>query len=106
MFKGQSCTRKCKFQYAAASTPQLESLSSAEVNGNTVLTIAGSKFSTVTDDYIITVGNNTCPVQSATATEVTCLLEPGPAGTFNVGMVIKSMGEASQPSTGMEIYEL
>ena len=100
IFTGQSCTKKCKFDYDSNLTPVLASVSSKDENGDTILIIIGENFSDNKDDYVITVGNDTCTVKSATSTEVQCMLVPGPAGIFKVGMVIKSQGVATQPQSG------
>eukprot|EP00091_Calanus_sinicus_P017543 TRINITY_DN37903_c0_g1_i1.p1 TRINITY_DN37903_c0_g1~~TRINITY_DN37903_c0_g1_i1.p1 ORF type:complete len:108 (-),score=46.24 TRINITY_DN37903_c0_g1_i1:87-410(-) len=51
-------------------------------------------------EYMGTVGSLNCEVSDATSSEITCLLEPGAAGTYDVNVVVKSRGIAEQPGSG------
>ena len=104
--QGQSCNEMCKYDYSADVTPTLLSVSASDNNGETELTITGEKFSANTDDYVINVGQDLCETLTATANEVKCKLEPGPAGTFDLNMIIKSRGEATQPSSGQLTFKV
>merc|ERR1712179_144751 len=56
----------------------------------------GTGFTTEPTDFIVMVGPLSCPVISATATEISCALEPGPAGVYDLSVVVKSKGIATQ----------
>ena len=106
VLQGQECNKMCKYSYSDAVTPSLTSISSSEVDKQTVLTISGDRFSTKIDDYIINVGDDVCEAIEATTTEIKCNLKPGPAGIFDFTMVIKSRGEATQPSSGQLTFKV
>merc|ERR1712013_586049 len=59
------------------------------------LTIAGSGFTTDETDFTIDVGGRKCVATAATATSVTCTLENGPAGDFDISLWVQSRGKAS-----------
>ena len=102
--QGEDCMEKCKFSYDADTTPKMTSVSDTTVNGKTGLTILGEKFSTNINEYNITVAGEPCQALEATVSSVKCSLSPGPAGTFDIVMVVKNQGEASQPSSGQLTY--
>ena len=90
----------CTFTHDSSLTPSLSSVASAVVGGSVELSIAGSDFTSNITDFIITVGSLNCEVSDATSSEITCILDPGAAGTYDVDVVVKSRGIAEQPESG------
>ena len=71
------------------------------------MTISGTGFSTETSENIVTVGDLSCEVTSSSTTEIECTLESGPAGTYDVIVVVTSAGLATGSHTytvEMEIF--
>jgi len=85
----------CSFSYDASLTPTITGVSDALVDGFVELTIAGSGFTTDETDFTIDVGGRKCVATAATATSVTCTLENGPAGDFDISLWVQSRGKAS-----------
>merc|ERR1712106_107312 len=94
----------CTFTHDSSLTPSLSSITSAVVGGSVELIIAGSGFTSNITDFIISVGSLNCEVTDATSAEITCMLEPGAAGTYDVNVVVKSRGIAEQPVSGQLTY--
>merc|ERR1719370_65021 len=86
----------CSYTHDASLTPSLSSVSSAVVAGAVELTIFGSGFTTDIYDFIVNVGSLNCEVFSASNTEISCALEPGPAMVYDISVVVKSKGLATQ----------
>ena len=81
----------CSFSFDDSINPILTS-----VSGSTnVLTLTGTGFSTMPDDNIVKVGDLSCVVGSSTETEIVCELEAGPAGIYDVTVVVVSSGLAT-----------
>ena len=97
-----SCAGDCSFIHDASLTPILESISSS----GDELTITGSGFSADNSDFVVMVGKLVCDVTAASGTSITCTLEAGSAGVYNVSVVVKSFGVATQPSGGQLTHEV
>ena len=93
-------TTDCSFAYDETNTPELAAVTSGLDGDNVILTITGTKFTTGLENYEVMVGDTPCMVQSASTTEIKCLLAPGPAGTFPLEVIVKSKGKARQPVSG------
>ena len=99
----------CSFVHDAALTPTLSSVTSSVTDGVVELMITGTGFTSDISDFIVTVGSLACLTTSATSTSVSCNLEPGPAGVYDVSVVVKSRGLATQATqlthtVQLEIY--
>ena len=92
----------CTFTYDASLTPTISSVADALVDGFVELTISGTGFTTDPADFSIDVGGRGCEATAATATSVTCTLENGPAGDFDISLWVKSRGQA----TGSVVFTL
>ena len=88
-------TADCSFSYDASLTPTIISVTDALVDGSVVLTISGTGFTTDPTDFSIDVGGRACEATEATAASVTCTLENGPAGVFDITLWVKSRGLAT-----------
>lgn len=65
------------------------------VYGGTLLTITGTGFPDVLSELTVTVGDNDCPLNSATATEITCTLPRNPPEQAKVVLDTQQNGRAS-----------
>ena len=101
-FMANCAAEDCSFTHDATLTPSLDSVSGTDNE----VAITGSGFSTDVSDYVIRVGDLSCDVTAASETSVTCSLEAGSAGVYDVTVVIKSLGMATQPATGQLTYEV
>ena len=97
-------TSDCSFSYNSSVTPTLTSVSDSLDGSDVVLTISGTGFTTGLGNYVVKVGETPCIMRSATASEITCQLSPGPAGTFPIEVTVKSKGRAKQPDGGSLQY--
>ena len=93
-------TSDCSFSHTNSSTPSLVSLTDSLDGDEVILTITGTGFTTGLANYEVTVGKTACLLRSATTTEITCQLAPGPAGTFPLQVIVKNKGKARQPAGG------
>jgi len=96
----------CSFSHDSSLTPSLDSVSSAVVDGSVELTITGTGFTTDSSDFVVSVGELDCVVSAASSTEITCTLEAGAAGVYDVAVVVKSRGVAEQPGSGQLTHEV
>ena len=92
----------CSFSHDASLTPSLDSVSAS----GEVMTITGAGFTTDVTDFVVMVGDLNCAVTAATETEITCDLEAGSAGVYDVTVVVKSLGVATQPQAGQLTHEV
>lgn len=91
-----------QFTYSLGSTPVLSSLSTQDVSGGEIITIAGSRFGMVPQVQIITSlesfsgvqTQDECVVVSASDTEITCTLPVKPAGRYQVLVIVERVGYA------------
>ena len=95
-FMANCAASDCSFTHDPSLTPSLSSVSSAIVAGAVELTISGSGFTSSISDFIVSLGSLNCEVFSATSTEIICALEPGPAAVYDITVVVKSKGLATQ----------
>ena len=86
----------CSFSYDSSLTPSISGVTDALVDGSVELTIAGTGFTTDPADFSISVGGRNCEATAATATSVTCTLENGPAGDFDINLWVKSRGQVGK----------
>merc|ERR1719483_1010979 len=105
-FMSNCAAPDCSFSHDSTLTPSLASVAGAVVDGSVELTITGTGFTTDSTDFVITVGDLNCEVTAASSTEVTCTLEAGPAGVYDVSVVVKSRGVAAQPGSGQLTHEV
>ena len=92
----------CSFTHDASLTPSLDSVSGSDG----VLTINGAGFTTDVTDFVVKVGDLDCAVTAATESSITCNLEAGSAGIYDVTVVVKSLGVATQPGAGQLTHEV
>lgn len=79
----------CNYQWLSAQTPTVSSITQS----NTLLTIAGTGFSTTMNENQVTIGKvATCSITSATTTSLTCTISDAPAGNFNIQVNIANKG--------------
>ena len=93
----------CSFSYDASLTPTLASVSDSIVNGGVVLTIAGNGFSSVLSENIVKVGDLRCDVIASTSSEIQCALESGPAGVYDISVVVVNAGLATGAQLTYEV---
>merc|ERR1719483_207686 len=105
-FMSNCAAPDCSFSHDSTLTPSLASVAGAVVDGSVELTITGTGFTTDSSDFVVTVGDLNCEVTAASSTEVTCTLEAGPAGVYDVSVVVKSRGVAAQPGSGQLTHEV
>ena len=67
-------TGSATFEYSTANSPTITSVSPTSVNDAGLLTIVGTSFGTDSTKVNVKVGNQECPAQSATDTQITCQL--------------------------------
>ena len=101
-FLANCAAEDCSFTHDASLTPSLDSVSGTDDE----VTITGSGFSTDITDFVIRVGDLACEVTAASESSVTCTLEAGSAGVYDVSVVVKSLGIATQPSSGHLTYQV
>ena len=101
-FMANCAADDCSFTHDAALTPSLDSVASS----GDELTITGAGFTTEPSDFLVMVGDLMCEVTAATATSITCTLEAGSAGVYDVTVVVKSLGVATQPAAGQLTHEV
>lgn len=88
------CTSRagCAFQYDAASTATVTSVSPDTISGPTTLTITGTQFGT--SGVTVSVGGETCTVSSATDTQIVCAIASAPVGSRDVDVFVSGIGKA------------
>eukprot|EP00090_Calanus_glacialis_P017096 TRINITY_DN2671_c0_g1_i4.p1 TRINITY_DN2671_c0_g1~~TRINITY_DN2671_c0_g1_i4.p1 ORF type:complete len:4502 (+),score=1148.36 TRINITY_DN2671_c0_g1_i4:1085-13507(+) len=105
-FMASCAAPDCSFSHDTSLTPSLASVVSAVVDGSVELTIIGTGFTTDTSDFVVSAGDLNCEVTIASSTEITCTLEAGAAGVYDVSVVVKSRGVATQPGSGQLTHEV
>ena len=85
----------CSFSYDSSLTPTILGVTDTLVDGSIELTITGTGFTTDASDFTIDVGGRNCKATVATSSSVTCTLENGPAGDFDITLWVESRGQAS-----------
>lgn len=90
---GSSVERTNSFEYDAASTPTITSLSpeNGQVSGGNVMTILGSGFGT-SSDLTVNIGNRLCKVIDVRDNQVQCTLPPHHPAVVNITMSIPGKG--------------
>ena len=84
------------FDFTAAQSPVISSVSPEKGVGGDKLTLNGTFFSDVTkDDVTVRVGEVSCHVDSVTSSSITCLLDNHTAGVLAIRMTIKGYGDAN-----------
>ena len=98
----------CSFEYDSSLNPTLTGVSEDTSSRPTILTITGTGFSLEVSENIVSLGNLKCAIQSSTATEIVCALEAGPAGVYDITVIVANAGLATGVSltyeVSMEIY--
>eukprot|EP00117_Sycon_ciliatum_P037364 scpid335/ scgid27970/ Fibrocystin-L; Polycystic kidney and hepatic disease 1-like protein 1 len=82
----------CAFTYDASATPNATSVSPQSGSAGDVLTVVGSSFATTAAENKVLVGGQTCPVISASATELRCTVPGLAAGSHVVSVRVPSKG--------------
>ena len=82
----------CSFQYSSSFNPTLDDVTLSE----NILTITGTGFSESLFENIVSVGNLGCNVFMVTSDgeKISCELEAGPVGSYNVSVVVAKKGLA------------
>ena len=93
----------CSFAFDSSLNPTLSSVSDTVSSGQIVLTLQGTGFSSEASNNIVLVGDLECLVQSSTSTEIVCELEAGPAGTYDISVVVSNKGVATGTPLSFEI---
>ena len=101
-FMANCAADDCSFTHDASLTPALDSVASS----GDELTITGSGFTTDIADFVVSVGSLGCEVTAATESSITCTLESGSAGVYDVSVVVKSLGLSTQPAAGQLTHEV
>ena len=101
-FMANCAADDCSFAHDASLTPSLDSVASS----GDELTITGAGFTTDITDFVVSVGSLGCEVTAATTSSITCTLEAGSAGVYDVYVVVKSLGLATQPAAGQLTHEV
>ena len=105
-FLANCASEDCSFSHDTSLTPTLASVAGAVVDGSIVLTITGSGFTTNVEDFVVMAGDLACAVTEASSTSITCTLEAGAAGVYEITVVVKSRGTAEQPGSGALTHEV
>ena len=95
-------TSDCSFSYDSSVTPTLDGVSDSLDGSDVILTITGTGLTTGLSNYVVTVGETPCIMRSASTSEISCQLSPGPAGTFPIEVIVKSKGRAKQPVSPLQ----
>ena len=85
----------CSYAYDASMTPSVSSVSEDTSNGSIILTISGSGFSLIPSENIVQVGDLKCTPISSTISSIECTLSPGPAGDYQIAVVVANAGLAT-----------
>ena len=86
----------CDFQWLAAQTPSVSSI----VQNDMVLTITGTGFSGTANSNRVIIGTSgTCPIVSATTTELTCTITDAPSGDYTIQVNVLDRGLAMGTSS-------
>ncbi|KAG9478621.1 hypothetical protein GDO78_012332 [Eleutherodactylus coqui] len=89
------CKGSCSFTYTSALTPVVSKVYPTEVeNTTTKVYIHGLGFGTVTNDVTVYAGDKILQVVNVNETDITCNIEPIPAGNYPVTVIVLSKGLA------------
>jgi hypothetical protein len=97
---GVGAHASCGFAYKTDRTPTLATLEPAYGTGGTALTITGSNFEPGDGLNTVLIGDVSCAVQSATATQIICVVSHGTGGGRRVVTVNSPLGRAKDPASG------
>lgn len=84
----------CSFDYSAENTPRIHSLSLSTISSGSSLAIIGQGFSSDLSENLVVLNGFLCNVTSATKTQLDCQVSHAPAGTYEVKVIIRSLGIA------------
>lgn len=85
----------CSFNFTEDVTPRVDSISSAEGQGGTVVTLNGSGFTGVASDIDVVIGNASCRVISSSDTVIECMASNHTAGWYRIRAKIEGKGMAA-----------
>ncbi|XP_064635838.1 fibrocystin-L-like [Lineus longissimus] len=85
----------CDYEWSASAAPAVTSVSPSSGTENDVLTIQGTGFDATPSNNEVRVGDSSCVPQSATSSELTCLLGPGAMGSYSVQVTVSGKGKAT-----------
>ncbi|XP_040289774.1 fibrocystin-L-like [Bufo bufo] len=88
------CKGSCSFTYSSALTPQVSSVDPTIVRNATTIHINGLGFGEVADDVTVYVGAMELNVVDANDTDITCNIDPIPAGNYPVKVIVLRKGLA------------
>ena len=91
-------TNGLTYSYDSSSTPVISNVSPNSGSGGPI-TLTGSGFGTDSSKVNVTVGTQSCSIQTISNTQITCQLTSGSAGTFPVQINLNNIGNSNNDIT-------
>ncbi|XP_056378576.1 fibrocystin-L-like isoform X2 [Hyla sarda] len=89
------CLQSCSFTYSSAPTPEVSSVSPTVVRNSTTIYINGLGFGDIANDVTVYVSDIELDVVAINDTDITCNIDPIPAGNYFVKVIVRSKGLAT-----------
>ena len=89
----------CSFNFTMDMTPTILSISPTVGQAGTIITITGMGFYTSTVGNAVTIGDVICSVLEANETFIRCMAGPNAAGTYDVNVLVASLGSSIDNAT-------
>lgn len=93
-FSGLTDSSK-SFTYDSAITPEITSITPNNGKAGDKLTIAGLRFGDAAEKNEVIIDKNPCTIESASVTQIICVVEASSAGEHEVKLSVKGIGRAS-----------
>ncbi|CAF0756351.1 unnamed protein product [Brachionus calyciflorus] len=97
------CIDSCGFAWSESATPTVSSINTSNKN---LISITGTGFDTTASNNIVKIGQTNCVVQTATATQLTCIPDKGPIGVYNFTVNVLGKGLATMNDATTFEFEL
>ncbi len=98
------CLANCNFQWSNDLTPIVNTI---DTTNPLSIKLTGSGFdANILSNNLVTIGNTSCVISSATATILYCSPDQGPVGTFNFKLKVLPNGLATMNSAATFSFSL
>jgi len=97
------CLSSCQFNASSEITPVIDSISPTSLNSSGLVTLNGSNFGNLVSALNITIGTQTCLVQTVSDQEITCQLDGLDIGDQTINLNIQGVGNAINSNNSTQV---